>query len=334
MKKWALMILVIMLLSVQIMPGMTEAAETAENEITIPFRFVSKEEGLSLMLGNTEYYARNNENKLEYVMQRKGVTEEEYMAFAKEQVLEWTDAEKDLITLVIHIIEDRFEDYGWKMPPMETIEFIKTTMLEEGEGIGGYTHGTQIYLGDFVGDYAAMDMPEGEALADFAEIVIHEVFHCMTRCNPDFRRGMYGIIHFTVEDKDYELPPSVWEYYINNPDVEHHNAHATFLIDGDEAECFTAFVTTKHFENQGEQFFDNGTTALVPVDGTDIWYPKDGASNFDEVFGLNTGYVIDPEECMADNFKYAVLYGESGPNGEGYANPEIIEAIDRYMRGE
>ena len=77
-----------MLLTVQVIPGLSEAAEVPESDNHIPFRFASKEEGLELMLGNTEYYALNNENKLEFIMQKKGVTEEEYMAFAKEQVLE------------------------------------------------------------------------------------------------------------------------------------------------------------------------------------------------------------------------------------------------------
>ena len=333
-KKWMIFFLAVMLLTVQAIPGLSEAAEVPESDNHIPFRFASKEEGLELMLGNTEYYALNNENKLEFIMQKKGVTEEEYMAFAKEQALEWTDAEKDVLTLCMQIIEERFDGYGWKMPPLDEVVFIKTTMLEEGGDIAGYTHGTQIYLGEFVGDYAAMDLPEGAVSAELEEYVAHELFHCLTRCNPDFRKAMYEIIHFTVEDKDYELPPSVWEYFINNPDVEHINSHATFVIDGKETECYTAFVTTRHFENKGETFFDLTTTALVPVDGTDVWYPKEQASNFDEVFGRNTGYVVDPEECMADNFRYAVVYGMDGPEGNGYANPEIIEAIDQYFQGK
>jgi hypothetical protein len=138
---------------------------------------------------------------------------------------------------------------------------------------------------------------------------------------------MYSLIHFTVVENDYELPPSVWEYYIANPDVEHHNSWSTFVIDGQEIDCFAAFVTTKHFENEGDRFFPLGTTALVPVDGSDVYYPKDQVSNFDEVFGTNTGYVIDPEECMADNFSFAVVYGTDGPDHEGYDNPEIIEGI-------
>ena len=38
-------------------------------------------------------------------------------------------------------------------------------------------------------------------------------------------------------------------------------------------------------------------------------------------------YVIDPEECMADNFKFAMYYGIDGESGQGYPNPEIIQGI-------
>ena len=45
------------------------------------------------------------------------------------------------------------------------------------------------------------------------------------------------------------------------------------------------------------------------------------------LYGANTDYDIDPEECMADNFKYAMYYGIDGKDGQGYANPEIIQGI-------
>ena len=68
-------------------------------------------------------------------------------------------------------------------------------------------------------------------------------------------------------------------------------------------------------------------TVLIPIDGTDIYYTKEQASNFDEVFGTNTNYTIDPEECMADNFADAMQYGMDGKNGQGYPNPEIIRGV-------
>jgi hypothetical protein len=73
------------------------------------------------------------------------------------------------------------------------------------------------------------------------------------------------------------------------------------------------------------------TTALVPIDGSDVYYTPEQTSNFDDVFGKNTDYVIDPEECMADNFAMALMYGRKGPQGNGYATPEIINGILDYL---
>ena len=109
-------------------------------------------------------------------------------------------------------------------------------------------------------------------------------------------------------------------------------SHATFVIEGEPSECFAAFVTTKHFEKEGDRFFDSAMTALVPIDGTDKYYSPEDAENFDEIFGKNTGYVIDPEECMADNLGYLIAYGPEGPDGKGYPNPEIITAIEDILK--
>ncbi len=328
MKKLMTLLITLILACGICMPAIGENAETAP---VIPYRFASAEEGKQLMMANREFFDKTTPNKIGFIMHDENATLEEYMAFAEQQVLEWTEAEKELIDNCMEIVAQSFVRNGWKMPPLDTIVFIRTTMLEEN-GAFGYTHGTQIYLCSLLEQYAAYPMEQvGEPIAT---ILAHELFHCLTRCNPEFRKDMYSIIHFTVADQDYQLPPSVLEYYIANPDVEHHNSYATFLIDGKETDCYTALVTTRHAERQEDDFLTLGVTALVPTDGTDTWYTVDQASNFDEIFGTNTGYVIDPEECLADNFSYAVIYGDQGPEGNGYPNPEIISAIGEYLAGQ
>ena len=69
----------------------------------------------------------------------------------------------------------------------------------------------------------------------------------------------------------------------------------------------------------------------MPVDGSSTYYTPEQAENFDEIFGTNTDYVLDPEECMADNFGYTLAYGMDGPKGDGYPNPEIIEGIMDFL---
>ena len=81
--------------------------------------------------------------------------------------------------------------------------------------------------------------------------------------------------------------------------------------------------------NQDGKYYESGVIKpfVHAMDGSDKYYFKEDASNFDDLFGKNTDYVIDPEECMADNFRFAVVYGKKGPEGKGYETPEIIDRI-------
>ena len=72
-------------------------------------------------------------------------------------------------------------------------------------------------------------------------------------------------------------------------------------------------------------------TGLVPIDDLSTIYSSEEADNFWDVFGNNTDYVIDPEETMADNFSFTIVYGT---NAEEYETPEIIEKIDAFLREE
>ncbi len=209
---------------------------------------------------------------------------------------------------------------------MDDIAFSKTTMLEEC-GAAAYTHSTQIYLGEAIMEYGFSDTPEVQEYFD--TIVVHELFHCLTRNHPDFRAAMYDILGFTIMDEDFAFAPEIQARIISNPDVEHHNSFAAFEINGARQDCVVLYTTSKAFEQPGDSFFDDMVTGLVPVDDPATLYTADDAANFWDVFGRNTGYVIDPEETLADNFAYAMIYGRDGMN---YNNPEIIQAIDDLLK--
>lgn len=293
---------------------------------SIPHRFASAEEGRELMLSNTEYYDGFNQNDIDFRVRKSGATMEELLEASAQSVQKYSFFEKWYLNSRIARMALNIKLRGYNLPETEEIVFVKADMEMES-GASGYTHGTQIYLsGTLVRAYSLMNFIPG--FSDYMdELLYHELFHTLTRCNPDFRAQMYSLIDFTVTGTEYELPPCVVEKYISNPDVEHHDSYATFVIDGQEIDCYTAWITTKTYAEAQSGFSVNDATVLVPVDGTDIYYPKEQASNFDEVFGTNTGYVTDPEECMADNFAYAMLYGVKGQGGNGYPNPEIIQGV-------
>ena len=331
MKKALTCIAVVVALILCACASTTTKSTPAHHEIA--HRYASASEGKDLLLANDKYHAGFSQNDIDFRMQRTGATMEEYMAFAGEQARDFTDEEKALIDSYLQAMTASLDEHGYTLPPLDEVTFVKTTMAEEG-GAGGYTHGTTVFVSEVALDVLTSIGNASPGQDSMMLFLWHEIFHCLTRCNPEFRADMYKLVHFTVHDADYVLPPSVMEYHISNPDVEHHDSSATFRIDGKDVECFTDWVTTRHFQKQGDTFFTCGATALVPVDGTDTYYTPDQTANFDEIFGLNTEYVADPEECMADNFSFALTYGTAGQDGNGYKSPEIIEGILAHLTHE
>lgn len=288
----------------------------------IPHRYASAQEGKQLLLSNTDYYSDFTRNDIEFRLKKTGATMEELLQVSAKEIRDYNLIEKYFIDHEIAKMALKLAWNGYVLPDINEIIFVKSDMSVE-MGNSGYTHGTQIYLNSgFVTINSILSIFPGFS-EFFDELLWHEYFHCLSRCNPEFRKKMYSLIHFTIADHDFELPPSVLERYLSNPDVERHDAYATFIIDGQETDCFTAWITTADYEQA--QLEDSDTiVALVPIDGSDTYYTREEASNFDDVFGTNTGYVIDPEECMADNFAYAMFYGIKGKD---YPNPEIIQGV-------
>ena len=292
------------------------------------YRFADAGEAAELLLSNRSYYENLSQNDMNYRIQKLDATLEELEAFAAEQTRDYTEDEKVAIDEAVSAIELVCAERGYTLPATEGIVFAKTTMLEEC-GAGGYTHGTQIYLGERLIS-ACLTSEDPEWRHYLPEIVAHELFHCLTRNHPDFREAMYGILGFTVEAEDYAFPQSIRDVIISNPDVGHHNSHAAFEIGGEMKECAVIFTTDKPFEKPGDSFFTGMATGLVPIDDLNTLYTADDAANFWDVFGRNTEYVVDPEETMADNFSFVLTKGLDAD----YETPEIIEGIDAYLKGE
>lgn len=290
------------------------------------YRFADADEGAKLMLSNREYYDNLNQNDLRFRLQKLDVSLDEMETFAAAQTRDYTEAERAAIDGAMAQIEQICAERGYALPATDGIVFAKTTMAEEN-GAGGYTHGTQIYLGDVIMEYALSDNQDAQAF--FCEVIAHELFHCLTRNHPDFRAKMYAILGFTVVGEDYDFPSEIRERIINNPDVERHNSYAAFDIGGEKVDCAVIFTTVRPFEQPGDSFFELGVTGLVPVDDLGTLYTAEDAANFWEVFGRNTDYVIDPEETLADIFAFTIIYGL---DGREYESPEIIEAIDALLK--
>ena len=291
----------------------------------ISWRIAGREEGIRRLLDHKSYYEHFSQNDLNFRLQKKDASLREWTSFACDQVSAFSKEEGRIVNWAMRLILRICKICLYRLPETKPIVFIKTSMEEECLA-AAYTHGTEIYLGQELLNTGLT--PEDDCKEHFLWTVAHELFHCFTRQNPDFRRDMYKIIHFSIMDHEISFSREVLDRIIRNPDVERHDSYAEFILRGKPVKCAPVFTTEKPFEKPGDNFMTSMKAGLVPVENPSRIYALEESSNYKEIFGENTEYYVDPEEVLADNFAYALILG---PEGYEYQTPEIIESILSYL---
>lgn len=287
------------------------------------YHFASQAEGRQLKMANTAYFDGLNQYDLDWKTYQSGATLAEYKVFAEEQIVDFTEDEKQVINSAMDFVESRCAELGIRLPLHDEIVFIKSNMADEGYA-GGYTHKNEIYLSSYVlghavrasqGEYGDFDR---EYFLHFThELVAHEIFHVLTRGDAQFRQLMYSLVGFTVMDHDVEFGPAVRSVLESNPDVEHYDNWAEFTIGGVKRRCIlTAVYTSSYAEaaatDSEANFFYYTQGVLVPLDEPNIMIPIGQATDFYDVMGHNSDYLLAAEEYLADNFSYLIAYGLDG----------------------
>lgn len=298
-------------------------AKVTENNFFL--KFVDAKEA-AVMLSTPD---KNTDNwgkfDVEARMGRPGATRGDLLEKIKTYTRDFTKADKDSLIKAFTIMDRNLTDKNLQLPIPEEFILVKTTMEEEG-GAAAYTRENIICVGE--------DALKKVSASRLAVLLAHETFHILTRNNPDFRKAMYSVIGFNVLDKEIDFSKDVTDRRISNPDVNRYDSYALLTVDGEKRPYTMVIYSEKDYE--GGSFFKYMKIGLIPLDGNNepvkkngrtVIVPLEKATDFYSHVGKNTGYVINPEECLADNFAIAVC----GTNKE-LPNPEIIERIISVIR--
>lgn len=178
--------------------GMEETGGTT----LIKAHFSTVEEGRKLMQNRTLFHSQIREKSLEFFLQKKEGTLEEYMDYSEDQVLPFTPEEEQRVNDALAWLQNQLERHDLLLPNPGEITFVKSTG-QEASNAEGYTSGGAIFLSQFI--YSPELCPE----EDFRDTVIHEIFHCLSRQFPEYRQAMYSLIHFTVMDEEIDVPEMI-----------------------------------------------------------------------------------------------------------------------------
>lgn len=287
-------------------------------------KFASVDKAKALLTAADEFTDSWSRFDIESRMQKPNSTKEELFGFIAEQARQWNPDEQNRILTVLKSIDEQIQNQGFKINFPEEIYFVKTTAQEAG-GALAYTRANYVVVKD-----GFLESPKEE----LKMVIIHELFHILTRNNPEFRKEMYKIIGFQLMN-EVEYPEELKAHRITNPDAPQTDSYINLKVDGESKDCMMILYSDKDYD--GGVFFSylkvgflclkgDSTKTIQYKNGKPVIYSFDEVDEFYKQVGRNTRYIIHPEEILADNFSFAVL------NKTGLPSQEIVSQIQKKLK--
>jgi hypothetical protein len=282
--------------------------------------FATVDEGRQILTARDDYVRRMSPfDRAARMKTDRDVSEQEYLAFAAGNVLEWGDEEKEKIASAFEGVRAELEELSLPLP--EGVLLILTTGNEEGNAF--YTRASAIV---FPRD--RLNSP----IETLQKTICHELFHVLSRANPDLREKLYAVIGFE-KCGEAVFPEELQPRKITNPDAPR-NDHAIRIQVGDEKSWAVPILVSrqeKYDMERGGEFFNYLELKLLLIDrdqqnDSSRLVDMGEVAGFFEQVGGNTQYIIHPEEILADNFALLVM-GE-----RDLASPEIVEKMEAVLK--
>ena len=251
------------------------------------------------------------------------VSEEAFLEFVGQNVLDWTDADKASLAPALNRLKAPLDRLALPWP--KVIYVVKTTGKEEGNV--PYTRGHALIL-------PKRELTQSRALDP--KLISHELFHILSRSNPGLRDRLYQAIGF-ARCAEIEFPETLRSRKLTNPDAPA-NDHCIRVREA-EAEVWAVPILFSRAEkydiSRGGEFFrymqfqlllvdhrsDSPNTKPLYVGQQPRLVDAQGVTGFFEQVGRNTQYIIHPEEILADNFADLVMQDRNVPS------PEILKKL-------
>jgi hypothetical protein len=243
----------------------------------------------------------------------------DYVAFLKSDVESFTAADAEFMEKVLKKMYKTVGEVNSAIFP-DTLKLIKTKGNHYGAGTW-YTRDNCIVI------------PKGELEAQktnaFTTTMYHELFHVYSRLNPTKREKLYQLIGFQkIGLEKLRLPTGLAERVLYNPDGVDFAQKISLKTESAETngnsviEAVPIIYANNVGAKEGQnEFFgylrfelfqilpdDDGTWKVVTKDdGFSSTLKMDELTDFYRQIKDNTGYIIHPDEVLADNFSFVMV---------------------------
>jgi hypothetical protein len=287
-------------------------------------RFATVEQGRGVLAAEDDWLLATSDFQRSAVMDAPApVSLERFRDFQASTVKPWTPGLQARWERALAAVAPRLNALQLPLPP----EVLLVSTDGRDAANAPYTRGHAVVLPtDF----------DPEGYSD-AEILAHELFHVISRHRPELATRLYRAIGFEP------VPPLQWPaawllLRIANPDAPHDRHAMRTTLDGRPVLLMPLLVAgrTALDRARGETFFhvmelrllqvqiEGTVTRPVLRDGQPAWVTPQQAREYVARLGGNTGYILHPEETVADNFAFIV-------SGRKVRNPALLREIERRL---
>lgn len=236
--------------------------------------------------------------------------QERYIHFMQSQVSEWTSEEKNQMLALFEEAKSMCDALSPRIFP-GNIRLIKGKTKAYGND-AFFTRGHNIFVPESI-------FPIKDAEKQLP-VILHELFHVISRYNEPLREDLYKLIGFVKMDKPVIVNDLLKVMVLCNPDGMSVQYGAE-IETGDGVMYAVPFITSLHAKYRPEKpaYFDYLVFDVFSLGDYGDHYkvqsdvygksvtPLSKLPGFFNNIKDNTQYIIHPDEIMADNFMLALL---------------------------
>jgi hypothetical protein len=290
--------------------GPVHAAPPAFKPAKIEFQFADVETSRALLATEDIYTNAMSpfDRKVRMSAQQDPGTKN-YMKFVASQAQTWSPEAIEAVNQAIDALKDPLASLGIKLNA--PVSLIHTTGREEAGA--AYTRGNEIIL---------PPQETGTKSNPPTRLLAHELFHVISRQHPELRDQLYEMIGFEKANP-IQLPANITHLRITNPDapIIEHVMRLKLSPETSVTVAPILIAKTDYQADRKQGLFGYLSFKLMQVKETpDGWiaeisdqnpiYHSPQTPDFKRQIGRNTGYIIHPEEILADNFALLITDGK------------------------
>jgi hypothetical protein len=260
-----------------------------------------------------------------------------FLDFTADAARVWTAQETASWKPVIDKLSAALEGLRLHVP---NIDLVKTSGEEEFGAL--YTRRTAVMLPAAVTSLPTTD----PRLAYF--LLAHEVFHVLSRRDPQLRDALYALLGFGTVG-GFEYPAELEERRVSNPDAFEYLHIVTVQAGSESVDVLPVIQSLLPLDEviQLPNFFAALDIVLLAVDprsgealrdgNGDLIKYNFGNTNRVPLMARNTGFIIQPEEVLAENFATLMEWRADGvlppanPGGFPVNDVDLLTAMEGVL---